>query len=249
MRVSRLSVIVTACVFFFIGGASSFGLLQKLVSNAVEEQILLKDRLSVVSEAGAGGVIFSETKSAQGVVENSEGKNKAVTVSEMDLSLALALKVRMDELERRLDGVDLSARTVKEGVRYEGISADGEAVAPQSTDQMAEQIRKFDARVASLFNAEEVDPGWHQATSEKIKSAFKDVRAQLNDKVSLSHMDCRSTLCRVEVAAETADSSAMLNLTLLHALSEEFSESSQQVGDNGQLIYYLARKGSHLVQP
>lgn len=95
---------------------------------------------------------------------------------------------------------------------------------------------------------ESQDTHWAGSVSDKINQSIARYQEQTQISTSVISMDCKTTLCRLELARTHGDNPGLFELSLLHSLGDEIGESSSQTikDENGNIystVYYLARRG------
>lgn len=98
------------------------------------------------------------------------------------------------------------------------------------------------------FQTEEQDPQWSVAVNDKIKNALEKIRQDSNISSSIIAMDCKTTLCRVELTYDDKEDMGLVELNLMDSLHGEIEESSSNFvkdsdGNTSSIVYYFARKG------
>jgi hypothetical protein len=124
----------------------------------------------------------------------------------------------------------------------------------QEAEQQAEtQLRAQEAMIEETIRREPADPAWAPAAQAAFATLFqsKEVKA-----LKLVDLQCRTTLCRIEVAADEAGAEGTsfdqsLRKLVLHApwQGEGFGHVAPPDSLSPTAVFFLAREGRALPQP
>ena len=139
--------------------------------------------------------------------------------------------------------------------------ADADEPYPMSREQVDDMVRaqedaaieKDRQRIAAIdsgWMSEPVDPSWAVRYENDVRAALGSAGFET---VSLMDVDCRYSVCKLELNADQTINAGDLNLNLIELepfQNTEFTTTTPEGGDPGTVIVYLARPGgeglSHL---
>jgi hypothetical protein len=171
---------------------------------------------------------------------------------------------RVDDLEKRLTGIEEVMLEVQEGLiglaERENPEQLPDYPLPEASPEMAVQqpaqprisSQERQALIDSVMNqTREEDTAWSTTTTTMIENTMLDDPAlSVGESTSI---DCASTLCRIETYVPATLTSLQKNefqWKLLHALRKTLPTATLQLEqrpDGSQkLVYYMARKGHRL---
>jgi hypothetical protein len=117
-------------------------------------------------------------------------------------------------------------------------------------DEAIEKDRQRIAAIDSGWMNEPVDPSWAVRYENDVRDAVSSAGFET---VSLMDIDCRYSVCKLELNADQTINAEDLNLNLIELepfQNTEFTTTTPEGGDPGPVIIYLARPGgeglSHL---
>lgn len=168
-------------------------------------------------------------------------------------SLILNLLATISLLEKKIDALESNM-----SLNHDNIQLKTEIY--ENRDPLAETEaynKKLTAYYQGLeedFQSQDADPQWSLAMNDKIKNSLDKMNQDSNNgTTSVIGMDCKSTLCRVELSYDGENNSSKAELAMILSLSDEISESSPKVindseGNASSVVYYLTRKGHSMFQ-
>lgn len=129
----------------------------------------------------------------------------------------------------------------------------------QTGPQLSEEERQEQAKqavtermnyIASRFESEDVDAQWGNSVETQLISTFQNPALQHS---ALVNAECRSTLCRLEVAHEDGTDLTEFQSVLADETAKIAPEGAiqQAVGPDGKMrsIIFLARSGARIPDP
>lgn len=184
----------------------------------------------------------SDTKAAtheSARMEHAEA-NLQRRVSEMEKHLAL--------MEKRLSGVDSDPSSLTTNLDQENIARSPLEMEAEMEALASEEKRRWNARmelVESNFVNESPDGNWSATMGEAITKAFADEGVSATQ---LLDVDCRATMCRIQISRDTApDAGPDFYLWLSEHVSKGFSQAvfQEDTDDKNQngLVVYMVREG------
>jgi len=124
----------------------------------------------------------------------------------------------------------------------------------QEAEERAEsQLRAQEATIEEMVRREPVDPAWAPTAVASITDVFHSKEVK---NLHLVDVQCRTTLCRIEVAADEAGAEGTpfnqsFRKFLLHApwQSEGFGHIAPPDNSSPTAVFFLAREGYPLPEP
>jgi hypothetical protein len=234
-------------------------------------QILLRGVISLPEETSAQSAATSTLEIAGGVTPaaaspptrrpefrpGTEASRRGVELRKVSARLAL-LEESLARLDQRVEALvasvsSLSDRDDAEATSVESDAEDawqGESALPAATDSEAEQAEQElatsqqMATVESSFWSEPVDPDWSHEAGDTIRRALN---RGLPGPPAAVNMECRSTLCRVELQQPDFQAAELASASLLAQVSASLNRMAVDHVDQGggwtTTIIYLVRHG------
>ena len=120
----------------------------------------------------------------------------------------------------------------------------------ENDSMLSEEIEYFQ-NLENKFRKEDVDPHWAQVLTDKLERAFQEIDNGMSGmNHTLIDLDCKTTLCRLEVeypGLQTVDGiELMLSEQFASDLPERASRQPLDGQDQARIVYYMAREGYHL---
>lgn len=174
--------------------------------------------------------------------------------SAAEVSLTVTLLKRMNSLERRLDALDShytdgSLQQVSPGDQP-GSNTSPENQSGQASVQT--RLNQMHDNLETRLTGEQPDPAWSAEIKSTIQATLANLQQNFTSETALVDVDCKSSLCRVEMAHGDKDDRTLLELDMLTALGKEVGESTaREIKDsNGNVrrtVYYFARQGNSVL--
>ncbi len=167
-----------------------------------------------------------------------------------------SLQQRLDEKETRAAEADMPMGLDEQAQRYqqEQLPSDEElamtAMTAMTEDEAMKQQQQYAEAIETHLQGEDVDPDWAIAAESKIREAFSLEELQVG--ASVVNVDCRSTLCRLDVLHNTEEEAELADFrfNLLSQIVTMLPRGTMQVVDQGggqtSTVLYLARDGHDL---
>jgi hypothetical protein len=198
-----------------------------------------------------------------------EAGNKARTEQNlpgMDLGLEVAnLKKELASVKTELALLkkSMAGRTLASAETESGASGQPRPPAPEEIEAAADALRLREAEgvesikrhseyVASSFSSEPIETAWANATTASIHGAWEKNQAE---GVNLIALECRTTLCRLEIEYTQTAMADDFESRLLNDLGGKLPSMMRQGGDPPgsegveRVVLYLAREGFQLPSP
>ena len=171
-------------------------------------------------------------------------RGKLMEESQETAQLLAALAERLDELEKQRAGAAAlpSPQLAAEPAPVD--PADAERAEAEERERAEGSLRVQFRRLDDAIAFEELDSGWSRNAELEIADA---VAAAGEQGLSLAAAECRSTLCRIQVAVDPAAPEDEAIRALLDAApwsGERFFRF--EGGPDGSATLYLAREGARL---
>lgn len=170
-----------------------------------------------------------------------------------EASLTVSLLKRMNSLERRLDTID------SQNSNREILSDNGtiDQVTPPHKNQAIQdkelaRLQQIHEDLETRLNVEQTFPGWTAQVTDKIQTVLSRLQQNFGQRSSLLDVDCKTSLCRVEMMHAPNDDRTLLEFDMLATLGNDFGEStSREIRDSDgnvqRTVYYFARRGSSIL--
>ena len=183
--------LVIAALALVLAGISMFRQPETVNTGNVQPS----QHISTVSEGNSDNIQALEEKLAK--PSDQVGTQKAQSTEIINPEDIEALNERIDELARHLEAADSRRAAKEEAMNELQAAASDPELQRRYWDYVAQQKNQQQAQIATEFLAEPVDDTWAPGMSSEITSAFDT--AELSS-ANLISSDCRTTLCRVELA-------------------------------------------------
>lgn len=171
------------------------------------------------------------------VYEEPEAPSAAVPVQDPALAAELALlRARVDAMHKRLTQLgetDASASARDTGQQAGPANAPGESV----NDALVQHM----AQLAHRFRLESTDTSWADNVATEIQDAF--VAGDIPASTSLVNVDCRSTLCKLDVSYQSSDGLAGVRNKLMEKVGAVLPYGAIHPGDSENTVsIYLGKQ-------
>lgn len=192
----------------------------------------------------------SNLESNMTVLHSSTESGEKTTLD--DSSLTISLLGKFHELEKKINSLSTD-QFLEKKIEQENNGNFTETDDPTKSQLSEGNLTSYYQSLENNFQSEDQDPQWALVMNEKIKNIIEKIRQNSNSTLSVLTMECKSTLCRLEIAYGEEDDMGMLELTLLNSLSGEIGESSSKLNNDSEsntssIVYYFARKGHSVVR-
>ncbi len=124
-----------------------------------------------------------------------------------------------------------------------GVTADS----PQAADEYDLSVHEAQAQVAATFDVERLDWSWSAAAETSLRRA---VETELPERSRLRQVECRSTMCRVDVEHAELDGHTALVRALIARRpwnAPMYAPPPANSGDGLSATLFVAREGHQLV--
>lgn len=245
MKRSRIVMFLGAGVLFIFGAGTALvfpyiGINKTTNDLALREHHELKRKLNLLGETV--GIM------QQDLFEKSAGGKKI-----LESGFVTDLLERINKLEQKIASLETGEKSNMASSslssRFNPDSKES-SLSPSNPTIMEASIKQETAHYQSLednFQGEEQDPKWALAVTSKLEESLDEFRNQTSSTAALLSMDCKTTLCRVEIEFADSQQATFMELALLQNMGDEVGESSsrQTTDASGRVstIYYLARNG------
>jgi len=173
------------------------------------------------------------------------------TLEEELKALRRELRAQQGEIARLSGALDKEATARQSEERDPSEEAE---LYPPNRAEVAQQERL--ARIESALSNEPVDPAWSVTAVEQISTTVTQAIERLvpdeQREVLAFAADCRSTLCRLELSHQDADTLQLLAREVAHGLgwSNHGTARSETLPDGSStMVVYLSRDGHTLPKP
>lgn len=161
--------------------------------------------------------------------------------------------VRVEEMTKTLAELQAQIQVMQKDIatNRDNESSREKTAKPPSFEEMAKHEAELQQHIESSFEQEDVDVAWSGMAASVIEKAFQ--LPKLEDG-KLSAVDCRSTMCRLEVSHDKTlelNKRTLFENYLLIKLAKEMPIARIQhkdQPDGGRTIGYFVRKGHKLPQ-
>jgi len=210
---------------------------------------------SLLPTLGLESAVFGYTSQGTDidkVVAAGDGIDKQVVGEVRDLrEMVGQLKSRVASLEKRLQlrqmnklPVVSSNNPVNEGVEQTGVASDNELEESSLSEREQEHWEEYLSLVETHLQNENIDSQWSEKAKTEIENTFaSDELAS----AAVTEIECRSTLCRIEVAHDEPQSlsefDVLLPQKLAHILPQTTMDRVELEDGSTQTIVYLSRDG------
>lgn len=203
-----------------------------------------------------GNAHYEDSKRSATLAESISDRSKPVTnqyddSSLLDLRRELArLKAEVDTLRR---DVETLAKRDQLAITEEDFYADedkpieileAEALAAQEESEW--QIRQYMDSIEDRFQSEVDHTGWSIPAAELIE---QKLQSKLFSETSLINLECRSSLCRLEVQHDNSQASSVFSMNFPERVADMFSKFSidhmDQEDDYSSMVVYLRQEKSN----
>lgn len=196
-------------------------------------------------------VSTSEFRYADKVINTEDGEDKNLTDEVSDLRKAVSLLMsRVASLETRLQ-VQQTAQLSDMSVADQTISLpENEPDEIVLAEREQEQWENYLDFVETGLQQERVDRQWSSMANTEIENVL--LNDELGD-LSVNDIECRTTLCRIEIVHENSSSMTLFDVLLpqklAHLLPKSVMSHIQLEDGSTKTVIYLSRDGYELPQP
>lgn len=183
--------LVIAAIALVMAGISMF----RQPETVTKGNVQTLEHTSNVGDGNSDNMLALEEKLAK--PSDQIGTQKTQSTEIINREDIEALHERIDELARHLEAAESRRAATGEAMNELHAAASDPELQRRYWDYVAEQKNQQQAQIATEFLAEPVDDTWAPVMSAEISSAFDT--AELSS-ANLISSDCRTTLCRVELA-------------------------------------------------
>jgi hypothetical protein len=110
--------------------------------------------------------------------------------------------------------------------------------ANEQQSQRDQQETRIFAEIGRGFRAQPVDPAWSTATTDRIAD---HLRARPLDRSSVEKIECRSSVCRIDLDVEPGADLAAIRDGLRVALVDVTGSGASMRDETGRFVIYLAK--------
>lgn len=213
----------------------------------------------------AGPDSESESRQPAGLVAEEEVAALRREISDLkDRIASTSASVQMETADPEVDSLKQDIAALQEQLATLGAEVRAgakhiPAAQPQAEPMQSEEERQEAAKqavtermnyIASRFESEDVDAQWGNNVETQLISTFQNPALQHS---ALVNAECRSTLCRIEVAHEDGADVSEFQSVLADETAKIAPEGAiqQVVGPDGKTrsIIFLARSGARIPDP